>query len=195
MLPQIENLSLLVAHGHSDRHGGPDSPKRPIGLHHVGDLEVRNRRWIRPVDRSTRPVDPATMKVFLAAYSIIAMMWPLSVWAAAVSTTIESDKWWWSLGMATLGTLTAVLSRIHGQIEELRNEDPATPPKKKPLTTLGWAVLVASQMSFCWLAGAMFYLMGLHWGLPQYVLPVTVAAACIGGAKSVEWLMNKVLQK
>lgn len=195
MLSPPQNLQISLADGHSYRNGGPDSPKRPIGLHHVGDLEIRNRRWVRPVDRANGPVDPATMRVFIAAYAVIMMMWPLSVWAAVVSTTIESDKWWWSLGMASLGTLTAVLSRINSQIEELRNEDPNAPPKKKPLTTLGWAILVASQMSFCWLAGAMFYLMGLHWGLPQYVLPVTVAAACIGGAKSVEWLMNKVLQK
>lgn len=190
-IPAIDKISLFVADGYGGRTGSPDTPKHPIGLRDVGRLEIRTRRYVRTGNSMPRSLDPATMRVFAIIRALVFALWPMAAVAAPLSTSLEADKWWWSLGMATLGTLTAVLGRINAQIEA-QSEDQ---PTKKPLTGLQWSVLVASQMSFCWLAGAIFYLLGLHWQLPPYVLPVTVALASFGGARSVEYAMTRWLQK
>lgn len=191
-IPTTEAMALRLAYGHGDRDGVSGPPKHPVGLRDVGQLEIRTRRYVCTGNSMPGSLDPATMRVFAVIRALVFALWPMAAVAAPLSTSLEADKWWWSLGMATLGTLTAVLGRINAQIEAQSSD---TTPAKKPLTGLQWSILVASQMSFCWLAGAIFYLMGLHWQLPPYVLPVTVALGSFGGARSVEYAMTRWLQK
>lgn len=130
------------------------------------------------------------MRLFNAIRVIVLLLWPASILAApALQQSFDSVPgiaWLVTAALSTLGGVTALMYRLQMQLEN---------PDYKPVKRF-W-VLVASQMLCSWLAGAIFFLLGLHWEWPLFLLGASVAAASFGGAKSIEsvasWLISHKL--
>lgn len=134
------------------------------------------------------------MKVFAAMRAFIFLMWSGSALAGPlVIDSIKEAPEIWVAVMCTFGTIVAVLSRIQSQIDGQNDQDETK--RKKPLTKIQWWLLIASQAATSLFAGVIFFLLGLHFQMGDHMLFVTVALASIGGAKSVEFAMNKWMNK
>lgn len=140
------------------------------------------------------------MKVLSYIQGLVFMLWAGAALAAPIVDTTENDKWWFSLLMASMGVITVVLGKVKAEIDAerenmLARQKDSTVPPYIPMTMKQWAVMVASQSAVCWMAAAIFYFLGRHWQLGQWMLPATVALAAIGGAKSIEYAMTRIFQK
>lgn len=129
------------------------------------------------------------MRLFQAIRIFIAMMWPTSLFAAPVIQqsfdSVPGIAWLVVSALSTLGGVTALMYRLQMQLE-----NPDKPVKFERL----W-ILVASQMLCSWLAGAIFFLLGLHWEWPLFLLGAAVTVASFGGAKTIEAVAERFLSK
>lgn len=132
----------------------------------------------------------SAMRLFYTIKAFILCMWPATLFAApALQQSFESIPgiaWLVASALSTLGGVTALMYRLQMQLEQ---PDPPRPVRL-------W-VLVSSQMLCSWLAGSIFFLLGLHWEWPLFLLGASVAVASFGGAKSIEsvanWLISSKL--
>lgn len=128
------------------------------------------------------------MSIFNFIRAFVLCMWPASLFAApAIQQSFESVPgiaWLVASGLSTLGGVTALMFRLESQINR---------PDAVPLTQARLWVLVASQMLLSWLAGSIFFLLGLHWEMPIFLTGAVVAMASFGGAKSIEYAWNRIL--
>lgn len=131
----------------------------------------------------------SAMRLLQGLRVFILALWPGTVLAAtSIQQSFESVPLMaWLVGtvLSTLGGATALMLRLMQQME-----NPETPiPKRLKL-------MVASQMLCSWLAGAAFFLLGLHFEWPLFLLCASVAIASFGGAKTLEslgsWLNSKL---
>lgn len=133
------------------------------------------------------------MRLFNAIRTLLLFMWPASLLAApALQQSFDSVPgiaWLVASALSTLGGVTALMYRLQMQLEQ--------PDPPEPIRVRRFWVLVASQMLCSWLAGAVFFLLGLHWQWPLFMLGAAVAVASFGGAKSIEsvanWLITQKL--
>lgn len=128
------------------------------------------------------------MKLFNLIRAFVICMWPASLFAApAIQQSFESVPgiaWLVASGLSTLGGVTALMFRLEAQINQ--KDAPALEGSRL------W-IMVASQMLLSWLAGAIFFLLGLHWEMPIFLTGAVVAMASFGGAKSIEYAWNRIL--
>jgi hypothetical protein len=128
------------------------------------------------------------MRLFNGIRLLILLLWPTTLLAAPAFQqsfdSVPGIAWLVASALSTLGGVTALMYRLQMQLEN---------PEYKPVNRL-WA-LVVSQMLCSWLAGAIFFLLGLHWEFPLFLLGASVAVASFGGAKSIEsvasWLVTR----
>lgn len=129
------------------------------------------------------------MRLFHAIRIFIAMMWPTSLLAAPVIQqsfdSVPGIAWLVVSLLSTLGGVTALMYRLQQQLE-----NPDKPVKFDRL----W-ILVTSQMLCSWLAGSVFFMLGLHWEWPLFLLGAAVAVASFGGAKTIEAVAEKFIAK
>lgn len=128
------------------------------------------------------------MRLFGGIRLLILLLWPTTLLAApALQQSFDSVPgiaWLVASALSTLGGVTALMYRLQMQLEN---------PDYKPVKRL-W-VLVTSQMLCSWLAGAIFFLLGLHWEFPLFLLGASVAVASFGGAKSIESVASRFVTK
>lgn len=129
------------------------------------------------------------MRLFNAIKVFVAMMWPTSLLAAPVIQqsfdSVPGVAWFVVSLLSTLGGVTALMYRLQQQLD-----NPDKPVKFERL----W-ILVTSQMLCSWLAGSIFFLLGLHWEWPMFLLGAAVAVASFGGAKTIEAVAERFLAK
>lgn len=130
------------------------------------------------------------MRLFAAIRIFLVCMWPTSLLAAPVIQqsfeSVPGIAWLVVSALSTLGGVTALMYRLQMQLDH--------PDAQMPTPRRLW-VLVASQMLCSWLAGSIFFLLGLHWEWPLFLLGAAVACASFGGAKTIEAVSDKILSR
>lgn len=131
----------------------------------------------------------AAMKAFARLKLFVLLLWPASLWAAPMVIEQSFDSvpgvaWLVAAGLSTLGGVTAFMYRL-----AQRFENPESPPIKH--LWLQWF----SQMLCSWFAGSIVFLLGLHWEWPLFLVAACVAIGSFGGAKVVQELSERLVNK
>jgi len=129
------------------------------------------------------------MRMFALVRAFVLLMWPVSLFAApALSQSLEGvpgAQWFLASFLSTLGGVTAFFFQLNAKFDD---------PNYKPITKARLWVMLGSQMFCSWLAGAVFFLLGLHWSLPFFLLGATVAVSSFMGAKALDIVASRMFK-